>query len=152
VPVPFPQTRRDGTRLSNLHGKPAAIVSRLAGGYEPEPTEAHCALAGQTLARAHLAGKDFQIIQPNLRGLPWWEVTAPIVLPFLTQSLQSLLTNTLNEQRKLALTSQWIDLPSGPAHCDLFRDNVLFAGTHESPQMGGLIDFTLRDVIPGCLM
>ncbi|HLS50647.1 MAG TPA: phosphotransferase, partial [Burkholderiaceae bacterium] len=32
-------------------------------------------------------------------------------------------------------------LPSGPAHCDLFRDNVLFDGTFENPRMGGFIDF-----------
>jgi len=141
VPVPYPQTRQDGTRLSSLHGKPAAIVSRLAGGYEPDPTPAHCALAGETLAYAHLSGKSFDIYQPNLRGLAWWEKTAPVVLPFLSTELQVLLKTSLAEQSALAKTSQWINLPRGPSHCDLFRDNVLFAGTRESPQMGGLIDF-----------
>ncbi len=141
VPVPFPQTRQDGSRISTLHGKPTAIVSKLAGGSELEPTAEHCALAGQTLARAHIAGKNFEIVQPNLRGLPWWEKTAPVVLPFLAPELQVLLSTSLDEQRTLALTNPWINLPRGPAHCDLFRDNVLFAGTHESPQMGGLIDF-----------
>ncbi len=57
VPVPKPQTLLDGTRLTTLNGKPAAIVTRLSGGYEPEPGPAHCALAGQTLARAHLAAR-----------------------------------------------------------------------------------------------
>jgi len=141
VPVPFPQTRHDGLRISTVHGKPSTIVSRLAGVHEPEPTTVHCALAGETLARMHLAGNNFNIVQPNLRGLPWWEQTAPIVLPFLTSELQTLLNNTLHEQRSLALTKEWINLPRGPAHCDLFRDNVLFAGTHAAPQMGGLIDF-----------
>src|SRR5690606_10826321 len=84
VPVPEPQTLNDGTRLTTLHGKPCAIVSRLSGGYEPEPSAAHCALAGETLARAHLAGQDFDIVQPNLRGLPWWQQTVPKVLPFLS--------------------------------------------------------------------
>ena len=141
VPVPYPQTRKDGSRLSSLHGKPAAIVSRLEGGYEPDPTPAHCALTGQTLAMAHLSGKNFEISQPNLRGLPWWEKTAPVVLPFLSPALQGLLKKSLDEQTSLAQSSQWLNLPRGPAHCDLFRDNVLFAGTHEIPQMGGFIDF-----------
>ncbi len=141
VPVPFPQTKTDGSRISSVHGKPSAIVTRLAGGYEPEPTVAHCALAGQTLARTHLAGKSFELSQPNLRGLPWWEQTAPIVLPFLKPELKTLLNKTLDEQKTLAQTSGWLKLPRGPSHCDLFRDNVLFAGTHTSPQMGGFIDF-----------
>ena len=141
VPVPYPQTRKDGSRISELHGKPAAIVTRLAGGYEPDPTAAHCALAGETLAHAHLSGKNFEIYQPNLRGLAWWEKTAPVVLPYLTAELQDLLKKSLTEQSTLAQTDLWNNLPKGPAHCDLFRDNVLFAGTHESPRMGGLIDF-----------
>ena len=141
IPVPQPQTRLDGARLSTLNGKPAAIVSRLPGGYEPEPGLRHCELAGQTLARAHLAGQDFGIQQPNLRGYDWWEQTAPIVLPFLNTDLQQLLEATLAEQRALVKTPDWQSLPAGPAHCDLFRDNVLFSGTHEMPQMGGLIDF-----------
>ena len=81
VPVPQPQTRLDGARLSTLLKKPAAIVNRLPGGHEPAPSLAHCALAGQTLAQAHLAAKDFKLRQPNLRGLAWWEQTAPVVLP-----------------------------------------------------------------------
>ena len=141
VPVPQPQTRLDGTRLSTLSQKPAAIVNRLPGGHEPAPTLAHCALAGHTLAQAHLAAKEFSLSQPNLRGLAWWEQTAPVVLPYLAPPLAELLTNTLAEQRAMALTPDYKDLPFGPSHCDLFRDNVLFAGTPTEPQMGGLIDF-----------
>ena len=141
VPVPQPQTRLDGARLSTVLKKPAAIVNRLPGGYEPTPSLAHCALAGQTLAQAHLAAKDFNLSQPNLRGLAWWEQTAPVVLPYLTPALAELLSNTLAEQRAMALTPDYKTLPFGPAHCDLFRDNVLFAGTQTEPQMGGLIDF-----------
>lgn len=141
IPVPEPQTLRDGSRLTRLHGKPCAIVSRLPGGYEPAPGLAHCALTGSTLARAHLAARDFSIHQPNLRGLSWWTATAPKVMPFLNAAQAQLLTTALAEQQALAATRAWQALPSGPAHCDLFRDNVLFAGTFESPQMGGIIDF-----------
>lgn len=141
IPVPQPQTLRDGTRLTTLHGKPTAIVTRLSGGYEPAPSPAHCALAGHTLARAHLAGRDFGIRQPNLRGLSWWQQTIPKVLPFLNASQQSLIQETLAEQTAFAAGASYQALPSGPAHCDLFRDNVLFDGTFEMPRMGGIIDF-----------
>ncbi|EHK64752.1 homoserine kinase [Achromobacter arsenitoxydans] len=141
IPVPQPQNLRDGTRLTTLHGKPCAIVSRLPGGYEPAPGAAHCALAGATLARAHLAGQDFPIRQPNLRGLSWWLETAPKVMPFLDPAQAQLLASELASQQAAAATPAWQALPTGPAHCDLFRDNVLFAGTFENPLMGGIIDF-----------
>ena len=141
VPVPQPQTLLDGSRLTTLNGKPAAIVTRLNGGYEPEPGPAHCALAGETLARAHLAARDFPLRQPNLRGLPWWQATAPKVLPFLDDSQAALLNESVREQSAFAAAPGLSELPFGPAHCDLFRDNVLFDGTFESPHMGGFIDF-----------
>lgn len=141
IPVPHPQTRKDGARLSTLNGKPAAIVTKLPGSYEPNPGIRHCELAGTTLARAHLAGNDFPIKQPNLRGYAWWEQTAPIVMPFLDIEKRDLLQKSLIEQRNIVQTREWASLPAGPSHCDLFRDNVLFAGSHNSPEMGGLIDF-----------
>jgi len=141
VPVPQPQTLRDGSRLTTLHGKPCSIVTRLPGGYEPAPGAAHCALTGATLARAHVAAQDFALQQPNLRGLEWWSETAPKVLPFLDAAQTQLLTQELAAQQLAAQSAVWQGLPKGPAHCDLFRDNVLFAGTFDSPLMGGFIDF-----------
>jgi homoserine kinase type II len=141
IPVPQPQTRVDGERLSTLHGKPCAIVTRLKGGYEPAPGAMHCALAGQTLARAHLAGARFTIRQPNLRGLGWWQATIPKVLSFLEPAQAGLIQAVLDEQTRFASTDIYRALPVGPGHCDLFRDNVLFDGTFEMPQMGGFIDF-----------
>lgn len=141
VPVPHPQPLLDGTRLTQLHGKPCTIVTRLSGGYEPDPSPAHCAQAGTTLARMHLAAQDFSIRQPNLRGLPWLRDTAPQVLPFLDASQAEMLRSSLDEQIQFVETDTYRKLPVGPAHCDLFRDNVLFDGTYESPRMGGFIDF-----------
>lgn len=141
IPVPQPQTRINGERLTRLHGKPCAIVTRLSGGYEPAPGSKHCALAGETLARAHLAGSTFKIRQPNLRGLGWWQETIPKVLPFLTGAQTQLIESALEEQTRFAASHTYKSLPFGPAHCDLFRDNVLFDGTFDLPKMGGFIDF-----------
>lgn len=140
VPVPEPQTRLDGSRLSVLNDRPAAIVTRLSGGYEPEPGSHHCALAGSTLARMHLAAQDFPLQQPNLRGLAWWQATVNALFPFLSANQKNLLETALAEQVAFSEDAR-ARLPSGPAHCDLFRDNVLFDGTWESPRMGGFIDF-----------
>jgi homoserine kinase type II len=146
IPVPKPQTRQNGSRLTALHNKPAAIVSKLPGSYIVSPTAAHCALTGATLAHAHLAALDFPIHQQNLRGLAWWQETAPVVLPFLTSPARDLLTTSLAEQVAQAQSLEWQTLPKGPSHCDLFRDNVLFAGTTNSPVLGGFIDFYFAGV------
>lgn len=141
LPVPSPQTLKNGQRLTRLHDKPCAIVTRLNGSYVPEPSAQHCALAAQTLAKMHLAGQDYPHYQPNLRSLSWWEQTVPKVLEFLTPEPKTLLTTTLQEQQELFASALYQALPEGPAHCDLFRDNVLFAGTEATPAMGGFIDF-----------
>ena len=141
VPVPMPQTRADGSRISTLYGKPAIIVSRLPGNWVSKPTRRHCELAGATMARAHLAAQDFDIKQPNLRGLSWWQRTAPLLTAFLTADQNNLLQETLAEQIRLAESGALDTLPKGPAHCDYFRDNVLFAGSDNEPLMGGVIDF-----------
>lgn len=141
LPVPSPQSLREGGRITELHGKPTAIVTRLDGGYEPAPGAAHCRIAARTQARAHLAARDFALQQPNLRGLPWWQETVPQVLPFLDADQAALLTDELAAQTAFAAGADYAELARGPVHCDLFRDNVLFAGTSDDPVMGGIIDF-----------
>ena len=141
VAVPMPQTRKDGGRISTLHGKPAIIVTRLKGAWVREPNSRHCEIAASTMARYQLAAQDFVIRQPNLRGLDWWKTTAPKVMQFLNPSQLYLLESNLQIQEGLAISNKLEHLPFGPAHCDYFRDNVLFAGTAQNPAMGGVIDF-----------
>ena len=66
----------------------AKLVNRLRGKSELAPGLEHCQQVGAMLARMHLAGRDFSMHQPNLRGLSWWNETVPVVLPHL-ESAQS---------------------------------------------------------------
>lgn len=141
VPVPMPQTRRDGTRMTTLQGKPAIIVSKLPGQWVKHPTPTHCRLAATTMAQLHCAAKDFEHQQPNLRGLSWWQATAPTLSNYLTEPQRALLDKALSEQVALDQSGLLDALPKGPSHCDFFRDNVLFTGTEGNPVMGGVIDF-----------
>jgi len=141
LPVPEPQTRRDGKRLGTLHGKPCSIVTCLPGKSELHPTARHCELAAALLAQVHLAGRDFSIQQPNLRSLPWWQHTIPQLLPFLSEAQAALIQDELAAQTKFYASPLYERLPRGVAHCDLFRDNALFDGTADAPRMGGFIDF-----------
>jgi homoserine kinase type II len=146
MPVPQPQTQHSGKRLASLHNKPTAIVSKLSGNWVPAPTPEHCKLAAQTLAQCHLAGVDTPIKQANLRGSAWRQATAPKVMPFLNASQQKLMLDALKEDLLICQSSQWQALPSGPAHCDLFRDNVLFDSSGSILKMGGFIDFYFAGV------
>lgn len=129
--------------LHLVAGKPAAVVQRLSGHSELTPTPAHCAELGGWLARMHLAGRDFARVQPNLRGLSWWNDTAPVVLPHLDLSQSALLRAELAYQNHIAASSTYAALPRGPVHADLFRDNAMFAPDTpaESPRLSGVFDF-----------
>ena len=141
IAVPNPAADARAGLLHTLQGKPAAVVNRLPGSSELLPAVAHCAAVGAALARMHLAGRDFALEQPNLRALPWWNETAPAVLPFLDAGQQALLRSELAYQNHVQAQSLYRALPRGPIHADLFRDNVLFAGTREAPRLSGLFDF-----------
>jgi homoserine kinase type II len=137
IPVPDPVANDRGELVAALHGKPAAIVSRLAGSSQMDPQPPHCAAVGAVLARMHLAGRDFPLVQPNLRGLEWWSETAPKVLPFLTPANAGLLSSEIAFQQRFAATDTYRRLDRGPVHADLFRNNVMFVGE----QLTGCFDF-----------
>ncbi|MDO5289460.1 MAG: homoserine kinase [Pseudomonadota bacterium] len=149
VPVPDPQAKAEGAPLGPgedaiLHtvcGKPAAVVNRLRGKSELAPGPAHCAAVGHMLARAHLAAHDYERQQPNLRGLPWWNETAPVVLPHLNEAQAALMRAELAYQNHVAASSAYAALPRGAVHADLFRDNVMFDGPADAPVLTGFFDF-----------
>jgi homoserine kinase type II len=137
IPVPAPVPNDAGELVVALHGKPAAIVSRLAGSSQMDPQPVHCAEVGAMLARMHLAGRDFPLHQPNLRGLDWWIDTVPKVLPFLDADKAALLESELAFQRRFAAGEVCRGLARGPVHADLFRNNVMFVGE----KLTGCFDF-----------
>ncbi len=137
VPVPDPAPGKNGDILHSFKGKPTAVVSKLRGHSELAPSVTHCAGVGDMLARMHMAGEDFPKRQPNLRGLSWWNSTAPVVLPHITPEQRSLLLSELAYQNHIAASSSYRALPVGAIHADLFRDNVMF----EDGRLTGLFDF-----------
>ena len=141
IPVPDPAADARGDLVFKAKGKPAAVVNKLRGQSELQPTPEHCAEVGRTLARMHLAGRDFPLQQPNLRGLPWWNETVPVVLPYLDGTQAALIQSELAYQNHVAATSAYAALPRGPIHADLFRDNVMFDKQGDKPELTGFFDF-----------
>lgn len=142
IPVPDPQADQHGEILHSVCGKPAAVVNKLNGRSQLAPQAVHCAAVGDMLAKMHLAGQGFERQQPNLRGLPWWNETVPVVLPHLDAEQAALLQSELAYQNHIAASSAYAALPRGPVHADLFRDNVMFDGE----QLTGFFDFYFAGV------
>ncbi|MCX7893096.1 MAG: homoserine kinase [Burkholderiales bacterium] len=133
IPCPSPIADHANRLLGELKGKPAALVTRLPGVTVTEPGVRHCEAVGAVLADMHLAGRSYAGRLENPRGPRWWRETAPQVMPFLDEPRRALLAEELRFQSLFRLQ----DLPRGPVHADLFRDNVLFDGD----AIGGVIDF-----------
>jgi homoserine kinase type II len=150
IPVPEPAAQPgtasaahpEGELLFTLQGKPAAVVEKLRGHSELQPGVEHCAAVGAMLARMHLAGRDFTMAQPNLRGLAWWNETVPVVLPHVDPGQAALLRSELAFQNHVAASPAHAALPRGPIHADLFRDNVMF----EDGRLTGFFDFYFAGV------
>lgn len=146
IPVPDPTANAKGELVLSLKGKPTSVVSKLAGASELNPSADHCAAVGATLAKMHLAGRDFELSQPNLRGLSWWNETVPVVLPHLSNEQVKLIQSELAYQNHVAQSSTYNALPRGPIHADLFRDNVMFDTVNGKPHLTGFFDFYFAGV------
>jgi homoserine kinase type II len=133
IPCPSPVANRHNRFLGALNGKPACIVSRLAGASLARPTPDQCTAVGDMLAQMHLAGQSFPQTMANPRGAAWRRDAAAQLQRFLGAADRALLESEIAYHDGRSLDA----LPQGVVHADLFRDNVLFDG----PCVGGLIDF-----------
>ena len=142
IPCPSPLADLSNQFLQHLNGKPAALVTRLSGRSVEAPDATQCAEVGSLLARMHLAARSYPAYLENPRGPKWWRFAAREVRGFLSKEHQALLENELEFQAE----HRFPDLPRGPVHADLFRDNALFEGARVS----GVIDFYFAGV--DCLL
>lgn len=133
IPCPRPIANRDGRILGELNGKPAALVSFLAGKDLADSRPGHCAQVGAMLAKMHLAGQSYSVRMDNPRGQAWWKAVMPEILPFVSPEEAAL----LSEEVRFQSLYRFADLPRGAIHGDLFRDNVLF----DEDRLAGIIDF-----------
>ena len=142
IPCPAPIADLSDRYLSTLKGKPAALVTRLPGRSVERPGVAECAQLGALLGRMHLAGRSYSAYLENPRGPKWWRFAAREVRRFLNQRHAGLLDGEL----ELQSGHRFPDLPRGPVHADLFRDNALF----EEDRISGVVDFYFAGV--DCLL
>lgn len=138
IPCPAPIADLSDQYLGELNGKPAALVTRLPGASVMAPGVEACAQLGALLARMHLAGRSYPGYLENPRGPRWWREVAPRVRTFLDPGRRALLDAEMAFQG----SHRFPELPRGPIHADLFRDNVLF----DAGRLSGLIDYYFAGV------
>ncbi|MCK6389899.1 MAG: homoserine kinase [Azonexus sp.] len=139
LPCPQPQRDASGRRWRLLAGKPAALLSRLAGQPVENPSVAQCAALGAMLARLHLAAADFRGAPPNPCGAAWCAEQGQALLPLLATEDAALLADELAFQAQQSTAT----LPGGVIHADLFRDNALWDA---HGQLAGVLDFYFAGV------
>jgi len=142
IPAPAPIADLADQYLQSLNGKPAALVTRLPGRSLEAPGAPECAELGALLARMHLAGRSYPAYLENPRGAKWWRIAAAELKKFLDRESLALMEDELAFQA----AHRFPDLPRGPVHADLFRDNTLFEGA----RISGVIDFYFAGV--DCLL
>ena len=136
VACPIPVKARDGFALRQLCGRPAAIVTFLAGMWPRRIQPFHCAGVGAALAGLHRAGTSFGMTRANDLSVAGWRrlyeacsSRAAEVQPGLAGEVEAELVQ---------IEAEWPrDLPTGVIHADLFPDNVFF----REREVSGLIDF-----------
>jgi len=133
VACPQPMRRENGEMLSEVNGKPACIVTKLAGAPRPRPSVEDCRAVGAILARLHVAGVSYDAGLANWRGREWRERFAADLAPRLAAGENALIDS---ENRYQATLDDTV-LPQGVIHGDLFHDNVLW----DEEGRGGVIDF-----------
>ncbi|MGQ0512149.1 MAG: homoserine kinase [Betaproteobacteria bacterium] len=147
VPCPAPVANHADHYLSELNGKPAALVTRLPGRSLERAGEPECAELGALLARMHLAGRSYAGYLENPRGPRWQRAAARELQPFLDAGQRRLLGTELEAQS----SRRHPELPRGPVHADLFRDNALFERDEGGRErLSGVIDFYFAGV--DCLL
>jgi homoserine kinase type II len=110
----------------------------LEGVWPRKPSAIHCAGVGQTLAKMHLAGRDFAMSRANALSVAGWRPLFDAAKA-RADEVQPGLRDFLAAELDFLESGVWpSNLPVGVIHADLFPDNAFFLGD----RLSGVIDFT----------
>ena len=133
IVCPQPMRMDDEAMIAEVNGKPACIVTKLAGAPRPRPAPHDCRIAGEVLANLHIAGIEYDAGLENWRGRAWRERFAEALAPKLSRAENELIA----AENRYQATHDDTVLPQGVIHGDYFHDNVLW----DDEGTPGVIDF-----------
>ncbi len=135
-PSPQPLRTAAGDMLTDVAGKPAAVVTFLAGVWPRRQWPEHCRALGGVLATMHRLASDFDGFRANDLSVGTWRQLFNRTAD-AADDVQTGLRSKIERELDI-LESQWpADLPAGVIHADLFPDNVFF----QRGVISGVIDF-----------
>ena len=136
ISCPLPVHTRAGRVLGRLADRPTAIVTFLQGVSVRRPNASHCGMAGEAMARLHLAGEGFNLSRKNALSVGGWRPVFDMCAARADEVMDGLGAEISRELE--FLESVWPqELPTGIVHADLFPDNVFFL----RDELSGVIDF-----------
>ena len=136
VPCPVPIQNKHGSNLSEVNGRPCAIVSFLQGKNTKNIRNEHLSELGASLAKMHIAASDFDMELKNNFSLSAWGSLFNSVRDEV-DSLRSGLKSEVEDELGNYTVNWPKSLYSGVVHADLFPDNVFF----QDGKLVGLIDY-----------
>ena len=143
-PTPPTQRTGSGALLSELSGRPAALIGWLPGRWVAEPGAAMAEAAGRALAELQGALQDFPLHRDNPWGPAAWRDLVDRCRSAAAGDEAAMVADLDAEVGELS--ASWpSDLPAGAIHADYFVDNVLFV----DDRVTGVIDlyFACNDLL-----
>ncbi len=126
--------------LVPLKGKPASLFPWVEGAWVENPSNEQIADIGRFMG--HMAKDGAERCRnwrrENPRGWTWFEDTAARLCAVLEPGLKQELLDEMDCHRAFWASGTGADVPRGPVHADLFRNNVMF---RPDGSLGAVIDW-----------
>ncbi len=135
-PSPEPIINRNGSYISEIDNKKAAVISFLDGKAKKILDPENCHDIGSYTAKLHLITKDLSGKRENKLSIDSWRKIYEKVKKDCSKihpNLSNVIEKNLDEIEK-----NWPkNIPSGIIHADLFPDNIFF----KNGKLSGIIDY-----------
>ena len=133
---PEPIINKNGSYITEIVGKKAAVISFINGSSKKNLTPENCKEVGLETAKMHLITKNLVAKRKNELSLDSWKEIYKNVKEACFKIHPQL--SKIIEKNLIELEKNWPrNLPTGIIHADLFPDNIFF----NKNKFNGIIDF-----------
>ncbi len=135
-PSPEPIINKNGSYISEIMEKKAAVVSFLEGSSKKNLNPNNCYQIGENTAKMHLITRNLKGKRENKLSINSWGKIYNKVKQDCSKIHPNL--NKVVEKNLSEIESNWPkNIPSGIIHADLFPDNIFF----KNDKLSGIIDY-----------
>jgi len=135
-PAPEPLINKNGSYISQINGKKAAVVSFLEGTAKKVLSPNHCYEIGVYTGKLHLITKKLKGKRENKLSINSWRAIYNKVKKDCSK-IHPNLTEVIEKNLDLIERKWPTKIPKGIIHADLFPDNIFF----KDNKLSGIIDY-----------